>query len=98
MPKNPFLSDEALSDLEEIWVFIASDSARNADRFIDQLYRKCVEIAELEAIGRNRDELFPGLLSVAYKKYVIFFLRTRDGVEIARILHGNRDIPKTFDQ
>lgn len=98
MPKKPFLSDEALGDLEEIWAYIAADSIRNADGFIDQLYRKCLEISELDAIGRKREELFPGLLSLAYKKYVIFFLRTKDRVEIVRILHGSSDLQKHFDQ
>jgi toxin ParE1/3/4 len=96
--KKPFLSQEAVSDLEDIWGFIAPDSIRNADGFIDQLYLKCVEVAELDAIGRKRDELYPGLMSLAYKKYVIFFLRTKDRVEIVRILRGSRDLPKFFDQ
>mgnify|MGYP006309627291 CR=1 FL=1 len=98
MPKMPILSNEAFSDLEDIWSHIAADSVRNADGFIDQLYRKCVEISELDAIGRKRDELSPGLLSLSYKKYVIFFLRTKDRVEIVRILHGSRDLQKHFDQ
>lgn len=86
MPKKPFLSDEAIGDLDDIWAYIATDSIRSADGFIDQLYRKCVEIAELEAVGRRRDELFTGLLSLAFKKYMIFFLRTNDRVEIVRIM------------
>lgn len=72
MPENLYLSDEAASDLEEIWIYIAPDSIRNADGFIDQLCKKCIEIADLKSIGRRRDELFPGLLSLAYKRYVIF--------------------------
>ncbi|MFP4282200.1 MAG: type II toxin-antitoxin system RelE/ParE family toxin [Opitutales bacterium] len=68
---------------------------RNRDR-VDQLYRKGLQIAELEAVGRNRDELFPGLLSLAYKKYVIFILRSNGRVEIVRILRGSRDHPQYF--
>ena len=97
MAKNPFLSNEAISDLEEIWAYIAADSIRSADGFIDQLYTKCVEIAELNGIGRKRDDLFPGLLSLAYKKYVIFFFRTTERVEIIRVLHGSKDLQKHFD-
>jgi toxin ParE1/3/4 len=98
VPKQLFISDEAFGDLEDIWTYIAQDSFRNADGFIDQLYRKCIEIAELDAIGRKRDELFPGLLSLAYKKYIIFFLRTKERVEIVRILLGSRDLQKQFDK
>lgn len=87
--KKPFLSAEAINDLEDIWTCIASDNIRNADEFIDQLYEKCLEISEFEEIGRRRDELFPGLLSLAYKKYIIFFLRNNSRVEIVRILRGS---------
>ena len=98
MAKAPVLSDEAVSDLEEIWIYIASQSIRSADSFLDQLYNKCIEISELTGIGRKRDELFPGMLSLAYKKYVIFFMRSGDVVEIVRILHGARDIPTIFKE
>jgi len=64
---------------------------------IDQLYGRCVEISELDAIGRGRDELHPGLLSRANKKYVIFFFRTNDRVEVFRILHGSGDLQRFFD-
>ena len=97
MAKTPILSEEAVSDLEEIWIYIASQSIRNADNFLDQLYNKCIEISELSGIGRKRDELFPGMLSLAYKKYVIFFMRNRHEVQIVRILHGARDLPKIFE-
>ena len=97
VPRVPILSEEAVSDIEDIWIYIASNSIRNADSFIDQLYNKCVEISELSGIGRKRDELFPGMLSLAYKKYVIFLMRSKDRVEIVRILHGSRDLPKIFE-
>lgn len=95
-PKQPFLSEEAVLDLEEIWSYISEDSVAIADSFIDRLYPKCLEIAELEGVGYKRDDLFPNLLSHPYKKYVIFFIRTKHRVEIVRILHGQRDIPSQF--
>lgn len=97
MPENLYLSEEALSDLEQIWSYIAQDSIRNADKFIDQLYKKCHEIAELKSIGRRRDELFQGLFSLAHKNYVIFFIRENNRTEIVRFIHGSRDIPKQFE-
>ncbi len=98
MAKVPVLSPEAVSDLEEIWLYIAPQSIRNADSFLDQLYTKCYEISELRGIGRRRDDLFPGMLSLAYKKYVIFFVQREGIVEIVRILHGARDIAKVFEK
>lgn len=97
MAKSPVISLEAIRDLEEIWDYIAQDSPENADGFIDQLFSKCHEVAELEAIGRKRPELGPGLMSMTHKSYVIFFLRRGGGVEIVRILHGARDLGYVFD-
>jgi plasmid stabilization system protein ParE len=38
------------------------------------------------------------MLSLAYKKYVIFFVQREGIVEIVRILHGARDIAKVFEK
>ncbi|MBN2069611.1 MAG: type II toxin-antitoxin system RelE/ParE family toxin [Opitutales bacterium] len=97
MAKQLIISQEAISDLSEIWDYIARDNQRAADRFIDALYAKCQEILELESIGRSREELFEGLRSLPYRKYVIFFLRNHGDVEIVRILHGARDIESQFE-
>ena len=34
----------------------------------------------------------PGLRSLAYGRYVIFYRAIEDGAEIARVLHGARDL------
>ena len=97
MGRNLNISKEAISDLNEIWDFIASGNNRNADGFIDELFSKCVEISKLEAVGRKRDELFPGLMSLAHKKHVIFFRREQNDVWIVRILNGARDLGSVFN-
>jgi len=92
MAKGPLISREAIRDLEEIWEYIAEDSELNADRFIDQIIEKCCELVDLVGVGHRRDDLIPGMLSLAFRKYIIFFQRNESGVEIVRVLHGARDI------
>ena len=41
---NLVISDEAVSDLTEIWTHIAEDSPARADQFIDQIYDKRVRL------------------------------------------------------
>jgi toxin ParE1/3/4 len=48
-------------------------------------------------LGRKRDELSPRLRSFPVKNYIIFYRRMASGVEIARILHGARDLPTLFE-
>ncbi len=98
MAKDLEISQEAILDLEDIWDFIAKDSPRNADRFIDQLYQKCVDLAEYEGTGRTRDELLPGILSIPHKRYVIFFQRDDASLRVVRILHGARDLGIAFKE
>lgn len=96
MPRELIISEEAIGDLDDVWDYISGDSPLKANRFIDQLYRKCLDIAELEGVGRSRDELSGGLLSIPHKKYVIFFERDEKQVRIVRILRGSRDIEEVF--
>ena len=98
MPKRPLISREAVRDLEEIWEYIAEDSLASADLFIDEIVIKCCELVQLKGVGHRRDDLISGLLSVAFRKYVIFFQRRGNKVEIVRILHGARDIRTVFKE
>lgn len=98
MASGLYISEEAESDLDDIWDYIAKDSPLKADRFIEQLYRKCISISELEGIGRKRAELADGLLSIPHKKYIIFFVREVSRVSIVRILRGSRDFDQVFEE
>ncbi|MDQ8183930.1 type II toxin-antitoxin system RelE/ParE family toxin, partial [Pelagicoccus sp. SDUM812005] len=91
MARDLYISEEAESDLDDIWDYIANDSPTKADRFLERLYRKCISISELDGIGRRRDELAERLLSIPHKKYIIFFVREVSQVSIVRILRGSRD-------
>ena len=96
MDRDLIISDEAESDLEDIWDYIANDSTLNADRFIDQLYRKCLDVAALEGIGHPREELAEGLFSIPHKRYVIFFKRDEEAVSIVRVFRSSRDLESQF--
>jgi len=37
---------EAENDLEEIWWYIAQDSPKNADSFLDRIQESCLALAE----------------------------------------------------
>ena len=56
-------SPEAENDLDEIWWYIAQDNPVNADKFIDEIETTCRQLARSTGMGKNRDELHPGLQS-----------------------------------
>jgi toxin ParE1/3/4 len=48
-------------------------------------------------MGRERNELVPGLRSFPIGRYMIFYEPLPDGVVIVRVLHGARDIDTQFE-
>ncbi len=87
-------------DFADISEYIATESGSRpqAEKFIRQLKARCATLAGLPGtLGRSRDELDPGLRSVAFKSYVIFFRYTENAMEIVTIVHGMRDIDTLFD-
>ncbi|MEM7350469.1 MAG: type II toxin-antitoxin system RelE/ParE family toxin [Acidobacteriota bacterium] len=89
-------SNLAELDLLEIWAYIAEDSARNADRFLDLLDQKCRTLASAPGIGRSREDLAPRLRSLAVQRYVIFYRPIEGGIEVARVLSAYRDVQRAF--
>jgi len=90
------LSEQSRLDLEDIWLYIASNNLTAADRFIDELVGKFQTLAAQPGIGPKRDELGESLRSFPVGNYVIFFRVLPDGIEVVRILSGFRDIPNVF--
>lgn len=91
-----FIRPRAQVDIIEIWEYIAEDSEPAADRWVDELNDKLALWSTQPRMGRPRDELEPGLRSLPFGQYVVFFEALPAGIEVIRVLHGSRDIEKFF--
>jgi toxin ParE1/3/4 len=89
---NYRLSSAAQRDLDDCWFYIAQDNEDAADRFLDAIGKKLVMLAAHPNVGRSCDELAPDLQRLTVGSHVVFFRRRPNYIEIARILHGARDI------
>ena len=87
---------QAETDILEIWEYIAADSVEQADRWIDKLDRSLELWATQPMMGRERAELAPGLRSLPFGRYVVFFLPLEDGIDVVRVMHGSLDIEERF--
>ena len=67
-PKPVGYTPRALADLEEIHDYIAEQNPMNAARFIDELEARSSQIRRTPAMGRLREELAPGVRSLAIGK------------------------------
>lgn len=90
------ISPLAVQDLESIGDWIAKDNPIRALSFIEELYQKCLLIADSPTLYAEPPEILPGLRSCAYGRYLLFFRVLEAEVRIERILHGSRDIPAHF--
>lgn len=95
-PLELITSDAAIADLIDIWTYIAEDNPERADPFIDQLHLKGKALAETPMIGRERNELIPGIRSFPVGRYLIFYRIVEKMLQVVRILSGYRDIDALF--
>ncbi len=90
------ISPEAEADLEEIGDYIAQDNPHRAVTFIDEIRTKFEQISRMPLAYVERPEIEPGVRACVHGSYVIFFYATGQTVEIARVLHGARNIARLF--
>jgi toxin ParE1/3/4 len=89
-------SSDANSDIEAIVLYIFDHNPLAADRFLDSLEKTCELLAEHPLIGRQRPEFGEDLRSFPLGNYLIFYVPRTDGIDIARVLYGGRDLPPAF--
>lgn len=86
----------ARADLIEIGDFIAQDNPGRALSFLAEIEAKMRQAAERPESFPSRDDVREGLRSTRHGRYLIFFLNRDEEVQIIRVLHGARDLPRVF--
>ena len=87
-------SRKAEADIAEIGDFIASDDPRRAVSFVAKLRERCRKLVEFPDAFPLRPELGEGVRMALLGVYRIFYVRHPDVLEIRRVLHGARRMPK----
>ena len=91
-----YFTPKAQVDLESHQDYIARDRPRASLAWVKALEVRCVTLARNPGWGRPREELRPGLRSLPFGRYLLFYRVTRRGVEIVRVLHASRDLKTQF--
>ena len=84
------------TDAAEIWAYIAEDNPIAADRLMDRFDHLFRKLSPQPLIGKPVDEFGHSIRLFPLGSYLVFYRAIDDGVEIARILHGARDITAEF--
>ncbi len=84
----------AEEDLYQIWYYIAvkNKSPLNAKRFISRLNGVFNKLSSNPKIGVAKFEYSNNLHQYNVGQYLVFYFPVENGVEIARVLHGARNI------
>ena len=92
------VSPRADGDLGEIWDFIAIERSKPvaAQKLLEKLCDTFSLLATRPFIGQLRNELSPGVRSFSVGNYVIYYRSIDDGIEVAAVVHGARDVDSLF--
>jgi len=86
------IAPAAQQDLSDIYDYIARDKPLAAANWVEKIEEKCKLIAETPKFGERRPEYGAEIRSSVVGRYVIFFRPIENGIEVARVIAGGRDI------
>lgn len=95
---RPVVHDKAREDVEAIAAYIARDNLAAALRFVDAAEVAFDFLAATPGAGPRVEPPIEGLGGLRYwpitpfRKYLVIYQPAGDGVEIFRVLHGQRDV------
>ena len=89
------LAPVARQDLREIQSYIARESLQGARRVMAEIRTACARLAENPYLGHRREDLTEQpVLFWPVRSYFIIYRPETTPLEIVRVLHGARDIPR----
>lgn len=86
------IAPTAQQDLLDIFDYIARDKPAAAANWVDTIEDKCRLIATTPELGEKRPEYGSDIRSSTVGRYVIFYRPVPGGIEVARVIPGDRDI------
>jgi toxin ParE1/3/4 len=86
------IAPSAQQDLSDIYDYIARDKPIAAASWVEKIEEKCKLIAATPEFGERRPEYGTDIRSSVVGRYVIFFRPIENGIEVARVIAGDRDI------
>lgn len=86
------ISRKCVKDLDSIFDYVAASSPKNSEMLVRLLQDRFRVLARHPGMGRLRPELAENLRSWNVHRFVVFYLQTVGGIEIARVLHAAMDI------
>lgn len=93
---NYSLSEAAIKDLDEICEYIARSNPKAASKLFDDIRAKCKLLASFPNMGKSYGRFVPNLRGFVVDDYIIFYYPREDGISVARVASGYRDLESLF--
>ncbi|NEN23273.1 type II toxin-antitoxin system RelE/ParE family toxin [Cryomorpha ignava] len=91
------LSNKADSDLDEIFDYTFDEHGFNqAVKYLSDLESLFWQLVKNPKLGRERRDLKNEILSITEQGHTVFYRIHQDYILIVRVLHGNKDIPRSL--
>jgi plasmid stabilization system protein ParE len=89
------LSAQAARDVERIWEYISRDDVAAARRVRLEFHDAFEKLAEQSGIGHTRDDLTSRPVRFwPVRSYLVVYKPGSRPLEIVRVVHGARDLPR----
>ena len=93
------VSKDARSDLDAIFLYWAERAGLEvADRLIDAIIDRFWVLGEHPEAGRVSSDIAPGVRCFPAGSYLIYYRKTRRGVEILHVFHGSRNQDRAWHE
>jgi toxin ParE1/3/4 len=83
-------------DLIDIWTYIAAENPNAADRVLDAIEARWLQLARHPYSGMARDDIASGIRHLVAGQYLTFYRMTGKSIEIIRVLHGRGAIERSM--
>lgn len=93
------VSEDAARDLEDIFLYWAQRANLDvADRLMERITERFWLLGEYPEAGKAVDGIAEGVRCFGAGKYLIYYRRSRRGIDILHIFHGDREQLRAFDE
>lgn len=90
------ISHLAEADLDEIWLYVAKDRPNSANELMDRFKQQFALLQSNPEFGEQRQDLAKNLRQAVVGNFVVLYNLRDETVEIVRVIHGARDIPREY--
>jgi len=93
------LAQQARSDLDAIWLYIAQESGSTdtATRVVSSIAEKFSLFARFPFLGKSLEShLRPNIRTFSADHYMIFYSTKAEEIRILRVIHASRDVQSVF--